>query len=202
MKKVLLIVLMLGVVLMAGCSGKPNPQVTIEMENGGKIVLELYPDKAPNTVNNFLSLANSGFYDGTVFHRIMSDFMIQGGSPTGTGIGGPGYTIPGEMPNNGYDANDLSHVRGIISMGRVGHDYDSAGSQFFIVVRNSTFLDREYAAFGRVIEGMDVVDEIRNVEVTLDDSGREMSVPVNPPIIRTMTTETFGVRYSEPRTVN
>ena len=199
-KKAFLITIILGVVLMTGCSEKPNPQVTIEMADGGIIVLELYPDKAPNTVNNFLSLVNSGFYDGLVFHRVVSNFMIQSGDPDGTGGGGPGYAIAGEMPNNGFTKNDLSHVRGILSMARRSGGYDGAGSQFFIVVANSTGLNGEYAAFGKVIEGMDVVDAIRDCEVTFNIFG-EMSAPVVPQVIKSVTAETFGVKYKKPETI-
>lgn len=171
-----------------------NPQVTIEMENGGKIILELYPDKAPNTVYNFLSLAGSGFYDGLIFHRVISNFMIQGGDPEGTGMGGPGYTIKGEMANNGNEKNDVSHVRGVLSMAR-SRSYDSAGSQFFIVVEDSPHLDDEYTAFGKVIEGMDVVDKIKDTRVGSDDRPRVAQK------IKTMTVETFGVEYPEPETI-
>ena len=175
----------------AGGDAKP-PQVTIEMEEGGKIVLELYPDKAPNTVNNFLKLAGSGFYDGVIFHRVISNFMIQGGDPEGTGTGGPGYTIKGEMANNGNRANDLSHVRGVLSMARTAVSYDTAGSQFFIVVQDSTFLDDDYTAFGAVIEGMDVVDWIRNARTD------EYDRPRSEKKIKSMTVDTFGVEYPEP----
>ena len=139
-----------------------NPIVTIEMENGKKIVAELYPDKAPNTVNNFISLANSGFYDGLAFHRVIQGFMIQGGDPAGNGTGGPGYCIKGEFAINGFKDNDIKHLRGVLSMARAMM-YDSAGSQFFIMHENASHLDGQYAAFGKVIEGMDVVDEIASV---------------------------------------
>lgn len=172
-----------------------KPQVTIEMEDGGIIVLELDPSKAPNTVNNFLSLAGSGFYDGVIFHRVISNFMIQGGDPEGTGSGGPGYTIKGEMANNGNSANDMSHVRGVLSMARTSVSYDTAGSQFFIVVEDSLFLDDEYTAFGKVIDGMDVVDKIKDTRVSSDDRPRVAQR------IKTMTVETFGVEYSEPEII-
>lgn len=171
--------------------GTQNPQVTIEMENGGKIVLELYPEKAPNTVNSFIKLVGDGYYDGLIFHRVISNFMIQGGDPTGTGMGGPGYSIAGEMSNNGFTQNDISHTRGILSMAR-SRSYDSAGSQFFIVVEDSTFLDKEYAAFGAVIEGMDVVDGIKDTKVDGDDR------PKKEQKMKAVTVDTFGVTYPDP----
>ena len=141
-----------------------NPIATITMENGKTIVLELYPDKAPNTVNNFISLANSGFYDGIIFHRVISGFMIQGGDPAGSGMGGPGYSIAGEFIMNGFAQNDIKHARGVISMARSMMP-NSAGSQFFIMHETSPHLDGSYAAFGRVIEGMEVADEIAEMDV-------------------------------------
>lgn len=178
-----------------GCSSgdKPNPQVTIEMDNGSKIVVELYPEYAPNTVNNFISLVNQGFYDGVVFHRIVPGFMIQGGDPTGTGMGGPGYGIKGEFASNGYDKNTLSHTEGVISMARSMMP-DSAGSQFFICDGDASFLDGEYAAFGKVIEGQDVVNAIAN-----EPAGGEMAI--EPRVMTKVTVDTFGVKYSEPKTV-
>lgn len=168
-----------------------NPQVTITMEDGGKIVLELYPDKAPNTVNNFLSLAGSGFYDGLTFHRIISGFMIQGGDPNGTGTGGPGYTIKGEFSLNGFVGNDIKHARGVISMARAMSP-NSAGSQFFIMHANASYLDGQYAAFGKVIEGMEAVDAIASVATDFNDKPRK------PQVIKSMTIETFGVDYPAP----
>lgn len=168
-----------------------NPQVTITMEDGGKIVLELYPDKAPNTVNNFLSLAGSGFYDGLTFHRIISGFMIQGGDPNGTGTGGPGYTIKGEFSLNGFFGNDIKHARGVISMARAMSP-NSAGSQFFIMHANASYLDGQYAAFGKVIEGMEAVDAIASVATDFNDKPRK------PQVIKSMTIETFGVDYPAP----
>ncbi|MBQ3708509.1 MAG: peptidylprolyl isomerase [Clostridia bacterium] len=141
--------------------------IQIEMQNGGIINLELYPDKAPITVENFVDLVNEKFYDGLIFHRVIKDFMIQGGDPEGTGFGGSGKTIKGEFTANGV-ANDLSHVRGVISMAR-SKQMDSASSQFFIVQKDSTYLDGQYAAFGKVIEGMDVVDEIASVDTDRND---------------------------------
>lgn len=168
-----------------------NPIVTIKMSNGGEIKIELYPDKAPNTVNNFISLARSGFYDGIIFHRVIAGFMIQGGDPKGVGTGGPGYSIRGEFAINNFKGNDIKHVRGVISMARTQAP-NSAGSQFFIMHANASYLDGQYAAFGKVIEGMDVVDEIANVRVDWNDK------PLNPQQIETMTVETFGVDYPEP----
>ena len=168
-----------------------NPIVTIKMSNGGEIKIELYPDKAPNTVNNFISLARSGFYDGIIFHRVIAGFMIQGGDPKGVGTGGPGYSIRGEFAINNFKGNDIKHVRGVISMARTQAP-NSAGSQFFIMHANASYLDGQYAAFGKVIEGMDVVDEIANVRVDWNDK------PLNPQQIETMKVETFGVDYPEP----
>jgi peptidyl-prolyl cis-trans isomerase B (cyclophilin B) len=168
-----------------------NPQVTIQMENGKKITLELYPEKAPNTVNNFLSLAASGFYDGLIFHRVIKGFMIQGGDPNGTGMGGPGYTIKGEFALNGFKQNDIKHLRGVISMAR-SQMPNSAGSQFFIMHANAAYLDGQYAAFGKVIEGMDTVDEIANVPTDYNDRPRKEQK------IAKVTVDTFGVNYPQP----
>ena len=168
-----------------------NPIVTIEMENGKNIKVELYPDKAPNTVNNFISLASNGFYNGLIFHRVISGFMIQGGDPNGIGTGGPGYHIKGEFSGNGFKQNDLSHERGVISMARAGHP-DSAGSQFFIMHEDADYLDGQYAAFGKVLEGMDVVDEIANVKTDWNDR------PYEEQKIKGVTVETFGTDYPAP----
>lgn len=138
------------------------PLVTIEMENGAQIQIELYPDVAPNTVANFVYLARQGFYDGLIFHRVVPGFVIQGGDPTGTGFGGPGYTIFGEFTSNGFE-NNLSHTRGVVSMARLGNDPNSAGSQFFIVLQDATHLNGDYAAFGRVVSGMEEADRIASV---------------------------------------
>lgn len=167
-----------------------NPVVTIEMENGNEIKVELYPDVAPNTVNNFISLVKKGFYDGVIFHRVIPGFVIQGGDPTGTGTGGPGYSIPGEFTNNGFE-NNLKHERGVISMART-MDPDSAGSQFFIMVDKSPHLDGEYAAFGKVISGMEEVDRIVAVERDFRDK------PLEDQRIKRVTVDTFGVEYPEP----
>ena len=167
-----------------------NPVVTIEMENGRVIKAELYPEIAPNTVANFISLAKSGFYDGLTFHRVIYGFMIQGGCPQGTGMGGPGYQIKGEFAMNGFK-NDLKHTEGVLSMARSMMP-DSAGSQFFIMHRTSPHLDGQYAAFGKVIEGMDAVNEIAECDTDFSDR------PLDPQVIAKMTVETFGVDYPTP----
>ncbi len=169
---------------------KKNPVVTIEMENGDVMKAELYPDVAPNTVNNFISLAKSGFYDGVIFHRVIKGFMIQGGDPTGTGMGGPDYSIRGEFSSNGFK-NDLKHDKGVLSMARTMAP-DSAGSQFFIMHEKSPHLDGQYAAFGRVTEGLSVVDKIASVRTDFRDK------PVEEQKIAKMTVETFGEEYPEP----
>lgn len=170
-----------------------NPIVTLEMESGAIMEIELYPDVAPNTVTNFVNLVSSGFYDGLIFHRVIPGFMIQGGDPDGTGMGGPGYGIKGEFSNNNF-ANDLTHDRGVISMARSGHP-DSAGSQFFIMHAHSPFLDSEYAAFGMVIKGIEGVDAVADVQTGAQDR------PVENQVIKTMTVETFGVEYGETEKV-
>lgn len=169
-----------------------NPVVTIEMDNGKKIVAELYPQVAPNTVNNFISLVKKGFYDGLIFHRVIPDFMIQGGDPDGVGTGGPGYGIKGEFSENGVK-NDLLHKPGVLSMARAG-DPDSAGSQFFIMVAGDPSLDGKYAAFGQVLEGMDVVDEIVS-------QPRDSERPTNPMAMKKVTVDTKGKSYPEPETI-
>ena len=167
-----------------------NPIVTIEMENGGVIRAELYPEVAPNTVRNFVSLVQKGFYDGTIFHRVIPGFMIQGGDPEGTGMGGPGYEIRGEFTANGFQ-NDLNHTRGVLSMARTAAP-DSAGSQFFIMHKTSPHLDGEYAAFGKVIEGLDIVNKIAETPTDYRDR------PMQDQKIKSMTVDTFGVDYPEP----
>ena len=164
--------------------------VVIEMENGKKIKIELYPDKAPITVENFEKLVKEGFYNGLCFHRVISGFMIQGGDPEGTGMGGPGYQIKGEFANNGFE-NDLKHDRGVLSMARSMRP-DSAGSQFFIMHKNAPYLDGEYAAFGKVTDGLDVVDAIAAVDTDRSDR------PVEDQRIKKATCETFGKEYGEP----
>ena len=167
-----------------------NPIVTIEMENGDIMKAELYPEIAPNTVNNFISLIQKGYYDGLIFHRVISGFMIQGGCPDGTGMGGPGYSIKGEFAENGFK-NDLAHTEGVLSMARSMMP-NSAGSQFFIMHKTSPHLDGSYAAFGKIIEGMDVVNKI--AETTTDYSDR----PVVPQTMKKVTVDTLGVDYPEP----
>lgn len=167
-----------------------NPVVTFEMENGDIIKAELYPETAPNTVRNFLSLVNKGFYNGLTFHRIISGFMIQGGCPDGIGTGGPGYSIKGEFAQNGFD-NDLAHTPGVLSMARAMHP-DSAGSQFFIMHKTSPHLDGAYAAFGKVIEGLDIVDKIAQSPTDFRDR------PMTPQVMKSVTAETFGTEYPEP----
>ena len=168
-----------------------NPIVTIEMENGNKIVAELYPDIAPQSVRNFISLANSGFYNGLIFHRCIYGFMIQGGCPDGTGMGGPGYCIKGEFAANGI-TNDLRHTRGVLSMARA-QAMDSAGSQFFIMHKDAPHLDGEYAAFGMVIEGMEEVDRIVSVPRNMMNNK-----PKTPQVMKSVRVDTHGVEYPAP----
>lgn len=170
-----------------------NPVVTITMNNGDIMKAELYPDIAPNTVNNFISLVKKGFYDGLIFHRVIKGFMIQGGDPQGIGIGGPSYAIKGEFAMNGFD-NDLRHTKGVLSMARSSHP-DSAGSQFFIMHKDSPHLDGQYAAFGKVTEGLDIIDKIASVNTDYSDK------PLTPQVIKSMTVDTFGIDYNEPEKV-
>ena len=165
-----------------------NPIVKIEMENGGVITAELLPEFAPNTVANFVNLVESGFYNGLIFHRVIPGFMIQGGDPNGTGMGGPGYSIKGEFARNGYRENTLRHTRGVLSMARSMMP-NSAGSQFFIMHANAPHLDGDYAAFGKVTDGMDVVDRIANTPTGFQDR------PVQEQKIKCATVETFGEKY-------
>lgn len=206
MKKLGFVLMTLLLLLMAACgneaddqgSEKPakkvekNPVVTITMENGKQIKVELYPEIAPNTVANFISLINDKFYDGLIFHRVIPEFMIQGGDPEGTGTGGPDYAIKGEFSSNGFE-NPLKHERGVISMAR-SQSPDSAGSQFFIMVADYPSLDGEYAAFGKVTEGMDAVDEI----VSAETNGEK---PVKDQKMKTVTVDTFGEDYGKPEKV-
>lgn len=171
-----------------------NSIVTINMENGGVIKAELYPEVAPNTVKNFISLINKGFYDGVIFHRVIPGFMIQGGCPDGNGMGGPGYSIKGEFTRNGFK-NDLKHSRGVLSMART-MVHDSAGSQFFIMVQDSPHLDNQYAAFGKVIEGMEVADGIVKAQRDYNDKPFEDQKMVK------VTVDTFGEIYDEPEKVS
>ena len=167
-----------------------NPLVTITMEDGSVMKAELYPDIAPNSVNNFISLINKKFYDGLIFHRVINGFMLQGGDPEGTGMGGPGYCIKGEFSSNGFK-NDLKHTTGVLSMARTMFP-DSAGSQFFIMHKDIPSLDGEYAAFGKVIEGLDTVNTIAQTPTDYNDR------PVSDQKIKSMTVDTFGVEYPEP----
>ena len=167
-----------------------NPVVTFEMENGDVIKAELYPETAPNTVNNFIALVSKGFYDGLIFHRVIPGFMIQGGDPKGRGVGGPGYTIKGEFAANRFP-NDLRHARGVLSMARTMAP-NSAGSQFFIMHEDSPHLDGQYAAFGKVVEGIEAVDRICEVRTDYNDRPRV------PQVMKKVTVETFGVEYPEP----
>jgi len=200
--KVLIFVMVItvGLGVLTGC-GKKNPVVTLFIKDKGYIKIELYPDKAPNTVRNFIYLVQEGFYDGLTFHRIVPNFVIQGGDPNGDGSGGPGYFIKGEFPNNGFKKNNLKHTRGMVSMARGGDPlydyafYDTAGSQFFIVLEDRPALDGNYAVFGKVIEGMDIVDAIADVKT--DSKER----PIEPQIIEKATVELFGVEYEEPEKI-
>lgn len=169
-----------------------NPIVTIEMENGDLMKAELYPEIAPNTVSNFISLVEKGYYDGLIFHRVINGFMIQGGCPEGTGTGNPGYSIAGEFSQNGFQ-NDLKHSEGVLSMAR-SMQPDSAGSQFFIMHKNSPHLDGSYAAFGKIIEGMDVVNKIAETSTDYNDR------PLAPQVMKKVTVDTLGVTYPEPKT--
>ena len=189
MKKLTLILLLLALAVpaLAQAPSDPLPVATIEMAGGGTVTLELYPDVAPNTVANFIALANAGFYDGLIFHRVIAGFMIQGGDPAGNGTGGPGYSIAGEFAANGFP-NDLSHSRGVISMARAA-DPNSAGSQFFIMHADYPYLDGQYAAFGRVVEGQEVVDAIAETRTDANDR------PVEDQVIRSIRVETHGQSY-------
>ncbi len=170
-----------------------NPQVTFNMQNGKTMVAELYPEIAPNTVNNFLALASSGFYNGVIFHRVIEGFMIQGGDPTGTGRGGPGYSIKGEFSSNGFN-NNLKHTRGVLSMARAQNP-NSAGSQFFIMHADAPHLDGAYAAFGKLVSGEDVLDEIASCQTDYYDR------PIEECRIKNVTVETFGKEYPAPQKV-
>ena len=201
-KKSFLASLLAGTLALVGCSSKapysdedrtaPDelPIATIVVKDFGTIEAELYPHIAPNTVNNFISLANSGFYDGLTFHRIIKDFMIQGGDPEGTGMGGPGYSIYGEFTKNKFK-NDLAHTEGVLSMAR-SQNKNSAGSQFFIVTKDSPHLDGQYASFGKVINGLDIVHKIENVETDSNDK------PINSVVIESIKVDTKGVEYKSP----
>lgn len=205
-----------------------NPIVTMEVQDFGKIRLELYPDMAPNTVQNFIALANNGFYNGLTFHRVVEGFMIQGGDPEGAGTGGAKlsninqdiekdseadkeYSIKGEFAKNGFKQNTLSHEKGVISMARSDYSsmssslatqgYNSGSSQFFIMTENNTTLDRQYAAFGKVIEGIEVVEALEKVEIDKSEEATTSDKPVNPPVITSVTVDTFGIDYGMPETL-
>ena len=212
-KNPLLTILLLSVTMCAACGasdkapetsvnslGNRNPLVTIEMENGKKIYIELYPVIAPNTVYNFISLIKKGYYDGVIFHRVIPGFMIQGGDPQGTGLGGPDYMIFGEFANNNFN-NNVQHKRGVLSMARQGNmnnpeaAYNTAGSQFFIMAADAPHLDSDYAAFGAVLSGMDAVDEI----VSADRDSRDK--PLKDQKMKKMTVDTFNVEYPEPEII-
>ena len=170
-----------------------NPLVAMYIENYGAIVMELYPDKAPNTVNNFISLVSSGFYDDNSFHRLVPGFVLQGGDPNGDGTGGPGYSIKGEFKNNGFDGNDLKHKEKIVSMS-ISSDMDSAGSQFFIMLGTSSYLDGDYAAFGKVIDGFDIITEIEDEEVVSDSNTGKLQTNLT---IKKALVDTRGKTYDE-----
>lgn len=172
---------------------KDLPEVTIKVKDYGTMKGVLYPNKAPNTVNNFIALANSGFYDNLTFHRVIKDFMIQGGDPEGTGMGGPGYSIKGEFSSNGFD-NDLKHTEGVLSMARA-RDKDSGGSQFFIMTKDSPHLDGDYAAFGKITEGLDVLHKIEDVKTDSNDK------PLNEVKIESIKVDTKGKEYKEPEKI-
>ena len=174
---------------------RQNPVVTMKIKDRGTVKIELYPEIAPNTVNNFISLVEDGFYDGLTFHRVIADFMIQGGDPNGDGTGGPGYSIKGEFTNNGFE-NNLLHEVGVISMARSPYSMDSAGSQFFIMVEDQPSLDGDYAAFGKVVEGMDVVEDIS--ETATDE---KTDKPLEDVIMKKVTVDTFGYDYPEPKKI-
>ena len=169
-----------------------NPLVTFEMENGGRMVAELYPDVAPNTVNYFISLVQSGFYNGLIFHRVIPGFMIQGGCPNGNGMGGPGYDIRGEFAGNGFTQNDLRHTTGVLSMARAMHP-DSAGSQFFIMVDAAPHLDGQYAAFGKITENVEAAVAVSRVPRNMMNDK-----PTKPQVIKSVRVDTLGEEYPEP----
>lgn len=191
------VLFVLGLFLVSGCSKdegpEKNPIVSMDIKNYGSIKIELYPKYAPNTVANFVNLVSDGFYDGLTFHRLVPGFVLQGGDPNGDGTGGPGYTIKGEFKQNGYSKNTLSHTTGVISMAR-SNSYDSAGSQFFIVLSDSATysLDNLYAGFGKVIEGMDIIKEIEENEEVIDDLTGKLEENI---VITKMTVDTFGYKY-------
>lgn len=186
---------------LSGCGSKKKPVATLTLEGGDQITIYLYPDQAPNTVANFISLANSGFYDGLTFHRVVEDFIIQGGDPNSDGTGGPGYTIDGEFADNGYKKNDIKMEKGVIAMARfsdTGSDteeaYNSAGSQFFILLADKDSLQDQYAAFGKVFSGMNIIEKLAQCDVDSKDKPRKDIV------IESIRVETYGVDYGDPKT--
>jgi len=203
LKRCIAFVLALGMLVccLSGCGSKKKPTATLTLQGGDQIVIYLYPESAPNTVANFISLANSGFYDGLIFHRVVEDFIIQGGDPNGDGTGGPGYTIDGEFADNGYKKNDITMEEGVIAMARFsdnGSDteeaYNSAGSQFFILLADKDSLQGQYAAFGKVFSGMNILQKLAQCDVDSNDKPREDIV------IESIRVETYGVDYGEPET--
>lgn len=184
---------------LSGCGDKKNPMATLTLEDGDEVLIYLYPDKAPNTVANFITLANSGFYDGLTFHRVVEDFIMQGGDPNADGTGGPGYTIEGEFADNGFKKNDVKMEAGVIAMARFSSNgentveaYNSAGSQFFILMKDKEDLQGQYAAFGKVFSGLNVLQKLSMCEVNSKDKPREDI------IIQSIRVETYGVDYGEP----
>ena len=204
MKRILALMLALCILLccFAGCGNKKNPTATLTLDGGDEIIIYLYPDKAPNTVANFISLANSGYYDGLTFHRVVEDFIMQGGDPNGDGTGGPGYTIAGEFADNGFKKNDVVMEAGVIAMARFSSNgentqeaYDSAGSQFFILMDDEDGLQGQYAAVGKVFSGLNILQKLSQCDVNSSDKPREDI------IIESIRVETFGEDYGEPVTV-
>ena len=199
-----LLALLLAISMLAACGSKKVPMATLTLEDGDEILIYyLYPDKAPNTVANFISLANSGFYDGLTFHRVVEDFVMQGGSPDGTSSGGPGYTIEGEFVDNGYKKNDIPMEAGVIAMARFGGTddtseaaYNSAGSQFFILMKDKEDLQGQYAAFGKVFSGLNILQKLSQKDTDSKDRPRE------PILIQSIRVETFGVDYGAPKKMN
>ena len=203
LKRILAMTLAVCLILccVTGCGSKKNPVATITLKSGDEITIYLYPDKAPNTVNNFISLANSGFYDGLTFHRVVEDFIMQGGDPNADGTGGPGYTIEGEFADNGYSKNDIVMEAGVIAMARFSSNggdteeaYNSAGSQFFILMDDEESLQGQYAAFGKVFSGLNILQKLSMCDVNSNDKPREDIV------IESIRVETFGETYAEPKT--
>lgn len=201
MKKILALLLAVGILAasLSGCGSKKNPTATLTLKGGDQVTIYLYPDKAPNTVRNFISLANSGFYDGLTFHRVIEDFIMQGGDPKADGTGGPGYTIDGEFADNGFSKNDIQMEAGVIAMARFSNSgsdteeaYNSAGSQFFILMKDKDNLQGQYAAFGKVFSGLNILQKLAQSEVDSKDKPREDI------IIESIRVETYGEDYGEP----